>query len=387
MSKHDPDIRGSFDPSDYLWTRVAETAAYLLMDEGARKRPFSLQEIADHLAKEHYPPGDARRAAYQIEGLDDYARGWQLLAEYAVKAMLRARVIEQREDGYIWITERMQFTSYGREIRLRTPEQRKQSQQHAQVEMIGMGRPFEALPKRVYDPEKMGMREREQYEELKENIKTFGYDPNFPILVNEAGEIIDGRSRKMICDELEIEPTYKRVSRDISGQPLRNVDDLMRATRANIGRGLSTETRNALAQEMRERGVTQREIATALEMSQARVSQVTSAVTISATDTVTIVSNGTTPRQRADDETAIAALVDLIHEDPQRGRRATQTLLRERLNMKIGTPRADKLFKVAESRLAANPKPEPKPKPAESPAHEHIWIMVCSECGKRHDEK
>lgn len=367
--------RGSFDKSDYNWVGVASAAAYLLMDQGAQPRPLTTQEIADHLANHHRQKGDARRAAYQIEGHEDIARGWYLLAEQAVKGMLRAKVIREQDGGYVWVSERLRFTSHGRKIDLYSAEERVQADRQKRVENLGLGRPFSALPKRIYDPEKMGVREREEYEELKENIKTFGYDPNFPILVNEDGEIISGRSRKMICDELGIEPRYVKVSRTVSGQPLRNLDDLMRAARANMGRGLSTETRNAVAQQMREQGVTQQEIATALGMTQGRVSQVTS-------PTAALAANGAAPAERKlDDETAISALMELLRENPDRGARATAAVLRERKGVKIGDHRVDRLAKVAKSRLAGKVEPEPQPEP---PEHEHVWITVCAECGEQH---
>jgi len=371
--------RGSFDPSDYSWGWVAEAAAYLLMDEGAGNRPFSIKEIAAHLEKEHSLGADARRAALHIEGRDDPKRGWELLAEKAVRAMVAAKVARRHDEHVVWIGNgRTEYTSFGRRIPLRTKAERAKSESFARVEHLGAGRPFEGLPKRAYKLERMNKGERERYDELLENIRTFGYDRNFPILVNEEGGIVAGRTRKMVCDELGLDwrDYVVRVERSSPlSAPLRNVDDLMRAARDNIGRGVSKAERDALEELLLAAGVTQAEVAATLGTSQASVSERAKARRVINPDTAT------PDRAKVDDETITAALELLVREQPKIGVRSATAVLRDRYDWRFSDVRVQGLIKVARSRVAGEPHPDPEPEP---PVHRHIWITVCSECGEQH---
>ena len=51
----------------------------------------------------------------------------------------------------------------------------------------------------------------DEYNTIKNNIQTNGYDSQFPIILFE-GDIIDGWNRQLICDELGITPTYIHFS-------------------------------------------------------------------------------------------------------------------------------------------------------------------------------
>ncbi|MCB6230839.1 ParB/RepB/Spo0J family partition protein [Flavobacterium psychrophilum] len=55
---------------------------------------------------------------------------------------------------------------------------------------------------------------RKKVEELKKNILKFGYDENYPILINEKFEILDGQHRFKASQELNIEINYNFVKHD-----------------------------------------------------------------------------------------------------------------------------------------------------------------------------
>lgn len=52
----------------------------------------------------------------------------------------------------------------------------------------------------------------EEYEALKESIRTGGFWPGYPILVDENGDILDGFTRDRACRELGVEPVRVVVS-------------------------------------------------------------------------------------------------------------------------------------------------------------------------------
>jgi hypothetical protein len=63
-------------------------------------------------------------------------------------------------------------------------------------EAVRMRAPYQLLP----------MLAEDEYDALKASIAKQGYDPAHPIVVDEAGQILDGHHRKMVCDELGIDP-------------------------------------------------------------------------------------------------------------------------------------------------------------------------------------
>jgi hypothetical protein len=51
----------------------------------------------------------------------------------------------------------------------------------------------------------------EERKDLGNSIKNYNYNPLFPIVINHGTEILDGKQRQDICDELGIVPTYVYV--------------------------------------------------------------------------------------------------------------------------------------------------------------------------------
>lgn len=55
----------------------------------------------------------------------------------------------------------------------------------------------------------------ETYADIKKNIEQFGYNPNMPIMLWN-GQILDGRTRYKICQELGVVPTFETVDPEVN---------------------------------------------------------------------------------------------------------------------------------------------------------------------------
>ena len=50
---------------------------------------------------------------------------------------------------------------------------------------------------------------KDEYEALKQSLKDYGYLPQFPIVINRQGDVLDGHHRLKLCAELHISPTFQ----------------------------------------------------------------------------------------------------------------------------------------------------------------------------------
>jgi hypothetical protein len=255
--------RGSFDPSDYNFSSIVVTTGELIR---ASSEPLDLSSLARLVGRASGArPGDALRAAYQIEGHEDRDRGWELLAEQAVKIMERSRVVRRDEAGFIvWLhegDEPVTFRSGQRRFTVLSPADRErtsaESVRQYRLETIGSGNLYSGplfdpeqgnLPGRLFDAEQVDTRE------LRESLLTFGYVPQLPILVDEKGMILSGFQRERLCEQLRAEfpertdlvPTRQVLTLGDGAEA--NASRLRIAIAANVGRRpLSTETKRRIA--------------------------------------------------------------------------------------------------------------------------------------------
>src|SRR5262249_17880255 len=91
--------RGSFDRSDYAFSVLVQDAGQILRDS---EEPLDLETLARLVGRASHLPGDALRAAYQIEGHEDHERGWQVLTIEALKWLKRARGGQGGDSRYLW---------------------------------------------------------------------------------------------------------------------------------------------------------------------------------------------------------------------------------------------------------------------------------------------
>src|SRR5215216_147245 len=50
---------------------------------------------------------------------------------------------------------------------------------------------------------------KDEYEALKQSLKDYGYLPQFPIVINRQGDVLDGHHRLKLCAELHKTPTFQ----------------------------------------------------------------------------------------------------------------------------------------------------------------------------------
>jgi len=258
--------RGHFDASDYAFSNVIRDAGEIL--RGSNK-PMSLEALARSVGRASHLPGDARRAAFQIEGYEDnQERGWVLLTIEALKVLKRARVIAQEDDGYRWIKEGpdpiVVKSLRGTPLSIYTPEGRAKVEAEAERRLRLTPNPFTAthlsadqplirekegnLPGRFFD------RTHADTRDLRESLLHFGYIPELRILVDENEFVLDGRTRVKLCEELRAEfpertdltPTQTIVRLGAGAEA--NARRLKIALASNVGRrNLSTETKREVA--------------------------------------------------------------------------------------------------------------------------------------------
>jgi hypothetical protein len=337
------------------------------MDEGTDARPLTVEDVAVAVREAHNLDGDFLRAAYQIEGHEDRRRGAVLLAEEAIKVLCRSKVAEPRGEGYVWVGgDRLSITTQGRKLKLFTREERELNRLHGRMENQRLANPFAdgGLPKRGFDPEK------EENKALIENLRLFGYDDDFPILVDYEGNIVDGRNRAAACELVGIDwrdhtkvMGYAEITKE--AQPLKHIDAFEKAIRANIGVPLSTATKAAIAREMREAGYTTKDVAERLQVTPRHVQRIVSAMP---NDTM---SSGIAKPRRISDEEAVSILMEVLERYPDSGILRAGTLMRDRYNVQIGNPRVEKLIPVAKSRLATKAEP-----PVETPPQVETGIAA-----------
>lgn len=278
--------RGSFDPSDYGFGDHVRSAGEILRDS---REPLTVEELARLIGRASPLQGDARRAAYQIEGLeDDRERGWVLLTEQALKVLKRARLVAETPKGWTWTregSEPVTATYQGRRVLILSAEERAAENQAEERKLRLTPDPFTAhhlntdkplirengnLPGRVFD------RMHTDTQELRQSLLSFGYIDQLPILVDEKGVTLDGRTREQLCRELreefperdDLEPTKRMLT--LGDGPEANAQRLKIALAANVGRrNLSTETKREVARYLYdERNWTYEQIAEAFNVSE-----------------------------------------------------------------------------------------------------------------------
>jgi hypothetical protein len=76
--------------------------------------------------------------------------------------------------------------------------------------------------------------------ELAESIERNGYDPEFPVEVDAAGEVVDGRHRTAVCVLLGVEPVRRTVTRTVTySLRQRKVRQQISGTRGLVSLGAS----------------------------------------------------------------------------------------------------------------------------------------------------
>jgi hypothetical protein len=354
--------RGSYDRSDYAWTTVVRDAAHFLMDEGsADGRPLSFQEIAAAVQDANILPGDLVRAAFQVEGLkDDRARGAEILTAEALKILKRSKLVEEGDDGWRWIGNgRVSLRAHGRTLPLPTKEERDADRARGRVEAQFLTREHQ-LPKRKFDPETADNKA------LIASLRTVGFDDDFPILVDEDGEIVSGYGRAAACEIVGIDwRDHTRTVKLKHTGPLGNIERTGKAVRANIGTGLSLATRRALAAKLKLEGHEVSEIAEALGISIWTAYKDTKGVAVG-----TVPSS--TKETHVSDEELVSLFMEEIRAHPDQGRNFISTKVRER-GFAFDNNRASVAQVKAKSRLATKA-PEPTPMPPEPATTERFVV-------------
>lgn len=318
--------RGSFDPSDYAFGDHVLKVGEILR---ASQRSFDMEELARLLSRASALPGDARRAAYQIEGReDDRERGWVLLTEQALRVLKRARVIEQNDDGWLWTKDGpdpIVINSYDAKVSIYTAEGRARVESEAERRYRLQPNPFtdhhlhtnhplidpalDNLPGRAFDPT------NKDTQELRESLIAFGFIPQLPILIDEHGITLNGRTRERLCRELQAEfperddLTPVRQVLELGDGPEGNAQRLKIALAANTGgRNLSTRTKQEVARYLYDdRNWTYQQIGEAFNVSKMTAGRlVTEGRTRQATPSK--------PKRHVDDPKWRAAVDPLIHD-------------------------------------------------------------------------
>ena len=345
-----------FTASDYAWSSVVQAAAYRLMDEGGQS-PLVLGDIADAIAHgRSVPQGDTRRAAFQIEGVNDPDRGAVLLAQEALKSLVKSKLVRQEEFGYVWVGGRNRFESHKVVVVLRSKEERDESDRQAKREAPFLGWNFVGLPKREFEPDS---------DEGKALLASFanGWNDNLPPILMYGDEIIDGRMRAAACEylaarnddpDLAFKWDWRRHTRQADlpktiNEPRLNMAHLELAYKANIAIPLSTATKKEIAKRLKLEGNSSAEIAEFFNMSDRHARRLTSGV---AADTM---SAATADTEKVDDEKLLSLLVGVARKKPGIGMRAAATLVRDKEKIKVADHRVQELMPQARSLVETEP--------------------------------
>ncbi len=341
--------RGSYDRSDYGWSSILRDAAHFLMDEGAGDRPLSLGEITRAVQQGSTLPGDFRRAAFQVEGHEDRERGAEILTTEALRSLKKAKLVVEEDAGFRWIGNgRTDFTAHGKKFPLVPRAERDQQQARALVEAQFIMAENQ-LPKRSFDPDSS------QGKALIASLRTVGFDDDFPILVDNDGEIVSGYSRVAACEIVGIDwRDHTRTVRFKNTGPIGNMERTGKAVRANIGEGLSPATRRALAQKLRLEGDTVAEIAEALGVS------TRTAYRDAPTGTDATVANVPAKGHPSDEELITLAMGQIEARPEMSNNQIAEEIRGE--GYSFGRARGLKAARAARSRLTTKaPKPVPPP--------------------------